>query len=85
MPIFPFFLLNYALGLTRIKFSPYIIATFICTIPGVAALTYLGYVGREALGGGEALIQKSLIALGLLAVTAFLPRFDKRLHDKGKL
>lgn len=82
VPIFPFFLLNYALGLTRIGFSPYIIATFVCTIPGVVALTYLGYVGREALGGGEALIQKSLIALGLLALTAFLPRFAKRLHDK---
>jgi len=84
VPIFPFFLLNYALGLTRIKFYPYIAATFICTLPGVAAITYLGYMGKEALGGGDGLIQKSLIALGLLAITAYLPRFIKRLHDRGK-
>ena len=84
VPIFPFFLLNYALGLTRIKFYPYITATFICTLPGVAAITYLGYVGKETLTGGEALIQKSLIALGLLAIMAYLPRFVKRLHDRGK-
>ncbi len=84
VPLFPFFLLNYALGLTRIGFSPYIIATFICSLPGVAAITYLGYVGKEALAGGDALIQKSLVALGLLAITAYLPRFVKRLHDQKK-
>jgi len=82
VPIFPFFLLNYALGLTRIKFYPYIVATFICTLPGAAAISYLGYVGKETLGGGDALIQKALIALGLLAIMAYLPRFIKRLHDR---
>ncbi len=85
VPIIPFFLLNYALGLTRIRFYPYIVATFVCTLPGVAAITYLGYVGKEALAGGDALIQKSLIALGLLVIMAYLPRFVKRLHDRGKL
>jgi uncharacterized membrane protein YdjX (TVP38/TMEM64 family) len=85
VPIFPFFLLNYALGLTRIGFPSYIIATFVCSIPGVAALTYLGYVGREALGGGEALVQKVLIATVLLALMLFLPRLVRRLHDRGKL
>jgi uncharacterized membrane protein YdjX (TVP38/TMEM64 family) len=85
VPIFPFFLLNYALGLTRIGLVPFVVATFVCTLPGVAAFTYLGYVGREALGGGEALVQKGLIAVGLLAIMFLLPRLAKRLHDKGKL
>lgn len=85
VPIFPFFLLNYALGLTRIKFYPYIIATLICSVPGVTAITYLGYVGKEALAGGDALIQKSLIAVGILVIMAYVPGFVKRLHDKGKL
>lgn len=84
VPIFPFFLLNYALGLTRIAFSPYLIATFICSIPGVAAITYLGYVGKEALGGGEALVQKILIAVALLAIMFFMPRLVKRLHEKDR-
>ena len=82
VPLLPFFLLNYALGITRIKFYPYIITTLICSIPGVAAITYLGYVGKEALAGGDALIQKILIAVGVLVFMAYVPRFVKRLHDK---
>ena len=74
VPLFPFNLLNYALGLTRIKFSHYLIATYICMLPGGFAYTYLGYVGREAVAGDEGIIQKSLLALALLAVVAFLPR-----------
>lgn len=74
VPLFPFNLLNYALGLTRIKFSNYLIATYICMLPGAIAYTYLGYAGREAVGGGEGLIQKAMMALALLAIVAFLPR-----------
>jgi uncharacterized membrane protein YdjX (TVP38/TMEM64 family) len=74
VPLFPFNLLNYALGLTKIRFLHYLIATYVFMLPGAIAYTYLGYAGREAVGGGEGLIQKILIALALLAVVAFLPR-----------
>lgn len=74
VPLFPFNLLNYALGLTRISFSQYSIATYICMLPGAIAYTYLGYIGKEAATGGEGLIQKSMLALALLAVVSFLPR-----------
>jgi uncharacterized membrane protein YdjX (TVP38/TMEM64 family)/rhodanese-related sulfurtransferase len=74
VPLFPFNLLNYALGLTKIRFLHYLIATYMFMLPGALAYTYLGYAGREAIGGGEGLIQKILIALALLAVVAFLPR-----------
>ena len=52
----------------------YLIATYVFMLPGAIAYTYLGYAGREAIGGGEGLIQKVLIAFALLAVVAFLPR-----------
>ena len=74
VPLFPFNLLNYALGLTKIRFLHYLIATYVFMLPGAFAYTYLGYAGREAIGGGEGFIQKILIALALLAVVAFLPR-----------
>jgi uncharacterized membrane protein YdjX (TVP38/TMEM64 family)/rhodanese-related sulfurtransferase len=74
VPLFPFNLLNYALGLTKIRFLHYMVATYVFMLPGAIAYTYLGYAGREAIGGGEGLIQKILIALALLAVVAFLPR-----------
>ncbi len=74
VPFFPFNLLNYALGLTRISFAQYSIATFIFMLPGALAYTYLGYIGREAAMGGEGLIQKAMLALALLAIVSFLPR-----------
>jgi len=81
VPFFPFNLLNFALGLTRIPFLHYLIATYVCMLPGALAYTWLGYAGREAAGGGEGLIQKGLIALALLAGLAFLPRLIARLRQ----
>jgi len=81
VPLFPFNLLNYALGLTRIRLSHYILATWVCMLPGAIAYTYLGYAGREAVAGGEGLIQKALLALALLALVAFLPRLIGRLRE----
>jgi len=74
VPLFPFNLLNYGLGLTKIKFSHYSIASYVFMLPGAFAYTYLGYIGKEAATGGEGLIQKALLALALLALVAFLPR-----------
>ncbi|PCI08957.1 MAG: sulfurtransferase [Gammaproteobacteria bacterium] len=75
VPLFPFNLLNYALGLTKIRFKEYVVATFVFIIPGAAAYTYIGFAGREALGGNDGFIQNILIALALLAAVIFLPRF----------
>jgi rhodanese-related sulfurtransferase len=85
VPLFPFNLLNYALGLTRIKLSHYIITSYLCMLPGALAYTYLGYVGREAAAGGDGLIQKGMLGLALLALVAFLPRLINRLRQKPML
>ena len=74
VPLFPFNLLNYGLGLTKIKFSHYSITTYIFMLPGATAYTYLGYIGKEAATGGDGLIQKAMLALALLGLVAFLPR-----------
>ncbi|MFH1344013.1 MAG: VTT domain-containing protein [Pseudomonadota bacterium] len=80
VPLFPFNLTNYALGLTRITFVPYVITSFICMAPGAVAYTWLGHAGREALSGDASAIRYGLLALGLLAVIAFLPRLMLRLR-----
>jgi len=74
VPLFPFNLLNYALGLTKIRLIHYFVASYICMLPAAIAYTYLGYAGHEAIAGGEGLVQKGLLALALLAAVAFLPR-----------
>ena len=80
VPLFPFNLTNYALGLTRIKFVPYVVTSFICMAPGALAYTWLGHAGREALSGDTSAIRYGLLALGLLAAIAFLPRLARRLR-----
>lgn len=82
VPLFPFNLLNYTLGLTRIPFLQYLLATAVCMVPGAIAYTYLGFAGREAVAGSEDLIQKGLIALALLATVAFLPRLIGKLREQ---
>ena len=51
VPLVPFNLLNYALGLTRISLSAYVLASAVCMLPGAIAYTWLGYAGRSAAVG----------------------------------
>lgn len=85
VPLFPFNLINYALGVTGIRLSHYVVATYLCMLPGALAYSYLGDAGREAVSGGENLLQKGLLALALLATVAFLPRLIGRLRQRPML
>ncbi len=85
VPIFPFNLLNYALGLTRIPFLSYALATYVCMAPGAFAYAWIGHAGAETVAGGRTGINAVLIALGLLAAVIFLPRLVKRLKNDPTL
>ena len=80
VPLFPFNLSNYVLGLTRIPLHHYVVATLVCMMPGAIAYTWLGYAGRGALAGETDAVRYGLLALGLLAAVALLPRLIKRLR-----
>jgi uncharacterized membrane protein YdjX (TVP38/TMEM64 family) len=78
VPLFPFNLVNYALGLTRIRLRDYALASYAFMLPGALAYAYLGYAGRTALAGNEGAIRNGLLALALLAAVAFLARLVRR-------
>ncbi len=80
VPLFPFNLLNYALGLTRIPAVQYVLASFVCMAPGAFAYTWIGHAGATAVAGGEGTVRAILIALGVFAAVAFLPRLVKRVR-----
>jgi uncharacterized membrane protein YdjX (TVP38/TMEM64 family)/rhodanese-related sulfurtransferase len=82
VPLFPFNLSNYALGLTHISLKHYVLSTLICMTPGALAFTWLGYAGREAAAGNEGAIRYGLLALALLAGLAFLPQLISRLRGE---
>ena len=54
-PLFPFNLLNYALGLTRVSFGHYLLASWLGMLPGTLMYVYLGSAARSlaALAAGE--------------------------------
>lgn len=83
VPIVPFNALNYALGLTRIRLSAYVLATAVCIIPGAAAFAWLGHAGRAAMAGDQAAIRYAAFGLGALALIAFLPRLVRRFKEEG--
>jgi rhodanese-related sulfurtransferase/membrane protein DedA with SNARE-associated domain len=83
VPQIPFNLLNYALGVTRIRTASYVLASLISMIPGALAYSWLGYAGREAIAGNVAAIRYGLMGLGLLAAVAFVPRLLRRFKNEG--
>jgi uncharacterized membrane protein YdjX (TVP38/TMEM64 family)/rhodanese-related sulfurtransferase len=81
VPLVPFNLLNYALGLTRIRLAEYAIATAVCMVPGAAAYAWLGHAGREAAAGNSQALGYGLLGLALLGLVVFLPRLVRRLRS----
>jgi uncharacterized membrane protein YdjX (TVP38/TMEM64 family) len=81
VPVIPFNLLNYALGLTRIGLVPYVLASFIFMAPAAAVYVYAGWAGGEAIAGEGTLSQTAvrvLIALTALGILAVLPQLAVR-------
>jgi len=85
-PVFPFSLLNYALGLTGVRFADYLIASF-GMLPGTLLYVYYGKLAGDvaALAGGAG-VEKgdgyyAVLGLGLvatIAVTALVTRLARR-------
>ncbi len=73
-PVFPFNLLNYALGLTRVRFGDYAVAC-VGMLPGTFLYVYLGSLARNLAGlaageTGVGSVQERWIFIGGLIVTA---------------
>lgn len=83
VPIFPYAIANYLLGLTRIPFHHYVLATIVFMAPSTIAYTYIGYAGGQALSGETDNIYYALVMLAVIAVVVFLPRFYKRWKNGG--
>jgi uncharacterized membrane protein YdjX (TVP38/TMEM64 family) len=85
VPLIPFNLLNYALGLTHIPVTAYVLTSFVCMIPGALAYGWLGHAGREAAAGNVAAIRYGLIDLAMLAAVAFVPRLERRFRGDANV
>ena len=88
-PVFPFNLLNYAFGLTRVCLRDYVLASWIGMIPGTITYVYLGSLAGDLANlGGErsrTSAEWALYGLGLLATlaaTALVTKAARRSLDR---
>lgn len=89
-PAFPFVLLNYAYGLTRVSLRHYALASWIGMMPGIALYAYLGSLAGDlaaaAAGArGRTPGEWALYALGLAAtvtVTVYVTRMARAALDR---
>ena len=86
-PLFPYNLLNYAWGISSVRLSRYVLASWMGMIPGTLLYVYLGAAASDISqlfsgASGEAVGQEWLFIVGL-AATAVLVIFIARLATKN--
>ncbi len=85
-PIFPFNVVNYIFGLTRISLKEYLLATWIGMLPGTILYVYIGSVAGDlatlsAGGAGRSLAEWVLYGVGLIAtilVVVYVTRLARK-------
>lgn len=80
IPLFPFNLLNYAFGLTKIKFSHYVITSFICMSPGTAAYVVFSSSLLDVFKGEVS--SELIIGIVLIATVSAIPIIYNKLKQK---
>ncbi len=78
VPIIPFNIVNYGLGLTRIKFSHYLITTLIFLFPMEIISTYFGYASMDILTSSQTLRSSSLFFLLIFGLCIILFKWVSR-------
>jgi uncharacterized membrane protein YdjX (TVP38/TMEM64 family) len=68
IPLFPFTLLNYGFGLTKVSFKTYVFWSWLCMLPG----TIIVVVGTDAITQGLTQGRVPWLLVGVLAVTALI-------------
>jgi uncharacterized membrane protein YdjX (TVP38/TMEM64 family) len=92
-PVFPFNLLNYAFGLTKVSLKHYFFATWLGMIPGTVMYVYIGSLAGDLASLGSAGRTRTtgewvLYGIGLLAtvvVTVFVTRLARKTLSTGIL
>lgn len=76
IPAFPFNLLNYAFGLTKVPFTHYVVATFFCMLPACVAFIVFSSSLLGLLKGNVS--PTLLIGIGLIVVVSLIPVFYRK-------
>lgn len=72
VPVIPFNLVNYGLGITNIKFSHYSLATLFFLLPAEILYTYCGYIGMNIITHANWGNLSVLVGIGILILVGSL-------------
>ncbi|MEW6003245.1 MAG: VTT domain-containing protein [Nitrospirota bacterium] len=81
IPLFPFNLLNYAFGLTKIKFLHYVLATFVCMLPACIAFIVFSSSLLDLLKGR--ISPTFLAGIFLIGIISIIPISYRRYRARG--
>ncbi|BCG46455.1 Integral membrane protein [Citrifermentans bremense] len=84
IPAFPFNLLNYAFGLTKIRFAHYVLASFVCMLPATVAFIVFSSSLLDLLSGRVS--PAALAGIGLVLAVVLVPVcYRRRKASQGGL
>lgn len=82
LPVFPFFLVNFLSGLTRVPLATFAWTTSLGIIPGSLVYAYAGRQLETVHRLGDILSSRMLLAFGLLALFTLVPAVRDRLRKR---
>ena len=80
IPAFPFNLLNYAFGLTKVSFAHYVLATFFCMLPACIAFIVFSSSLLGLIRGNMS--PTALLGIVLIVAVSLLPLVYRRIKGK---
>ena len=83
IPLFPFFLVNFLSGLTRVSLGLFAWTTAVGIIPGTAVFAFAGHQLESVRSIGDVLSPRVLLAFGTLAAFTVLPAIRDRFRKKA--
>jgi len=84
IPLVPYEVLNYAGGLSHIKFKDYFLATFLGLVPGVIVSAFFGGSLGEIKSMRDIFAPKFLIAIGLMILIIAVPAIYQIVKKRAK-
>ncbi|MDH4248796.1 MAG: TVP38/TMEM64 family protein [Deltaproteobacteria bacterium] len=84
VPLFPFNVLNYALGLTRLSLRTYVLTSLLGMAPGSFGYAWLGQAGKEVVLGEGNFVRQGLVTMAVVAALVLVPWMAQRWRRRNR-
>jgi uncharacterized membrane protein YdjX (TVP38/TMEM64 family) len=82
VPLVPFNIVNFMLGVTNIRLMTYVLTTFAFMLPTEIAYTYAGFTGSKVILEGQKYVMHSIIIVCIIGLMALIPLMFTKLKKR---